>query len=240
MLVAFYLFKRTCMQRNISTLFGNNVEATEGEIGTVKDFYFDDHTWTVRYMVVKTGGWLFGQEVLISPYAVLPHSWESGAFPVRLTKEQVRLSPDIDMEKPVSRGQEEGLANYYSWQRYWKKGFFPGEREILKETNEDPHLRSIQKIADCNILANDGDIGLVSDIIMDDQNWQISYLVADLHNWIGGKKVLIAVNNIKDVNWKNSKVMVKISMKAIKNSSAIDPWNYIVPEDGNALTHSLS
>lgn len=228
------------MQRNTSTLIGNKLEATDGEIGTVSDFYFDDHTWTIRYLLVKTGGWLYGQKVLISPYAILPNSWESGVFPVRLTREQVRVSPDIDKEKPVSRQNEEELARYYSWQRYWRRGFYPGEREISKETSGDTMIRSLQKITDCHIHASDGDIGFVSDIIMDDQTWQISYLVTSLHNWIGGKRVLIAANTIKDVNWEKSKIMVNITMLAIKNSSAIDPWNYIIPETGKALIHSLS
>jgi hypothetical protein len=228
------------MQRNTSNLIGNILVAADGEIGTVKDFYFDEHSWTVRYLVVKTGGWLFGRIVLISPYAVLPHSWESGVFPVRLTKEQVRLSPDIDTENPISREQEEELVNHYSWQKYWRKGFYPGEREILKEPIDTGHLRSAQKITTCDIYASDGDIGNVCDIIMDDQNWQITYLVANLHNWIGGKKVLIAATTIKVVNWERSKVMVNITMLAIKNSSAIDPWNYIIPESGKALSHSLS
>ena len=73
---------------------------------------YDDETWTVRYLIVKTGAWLSGRKVLISPAALLLHSWESGVFPVNLTKEQVRHSPYIDTDKPVSRQQEAELATY--------------------------------------------------------------------------------------------------------------------------------
>ena len=55
------------MQINTNKLVGYNLEATDGEIGKVESFYFDDDTWTIRYMVVKTGGWLSGRKVLISP-----------------------------------------------------------------------------------------------------------------------------------------------------------------------------
>jgi uncharacterized protein YrrD len=110
------------MQRTIDHLIGNNLDATDGEIGKVEDFYFDDETWTIRYLVVKTGNWLSGRKVLISPDSLLQFSWESGIFPVRLTMEQVRNSPDIDTEKPIFRQQEEKLTNYYPWQPYWRTG----------------------------------------------------------------------------------------------------------------------
>lgn len=114
------------MERNVNNLIGNNLDATDGEIGTVKDFYFDDQTWTIRYLVVNTGSWLSGRKVLISPNALLKHSWESGIFPVGLSREQVRNSPDIDTEKPISRQYEQELADYYPWEPYWGTGFYPG------------------------------------------------------------------------------------------------------------------
>jgi uncharacterized protein YrrD len=64
------------MQINTNNLIGYKLEATDGEIGKVETFYFDDDTWTIRYMVVKTGGWLSGRKVLISPEAVLKDSWQ--------------------------------------------------------------------------------------------------------------------------------------------------------------------
>ena len=37
------------------------------DLGTIEDFYFDDERWTIRYVVVKTGRWLTGRTVLLSP-----------------------------------------------------------------------------------------------------------------------------------------------------------------------------
>jgi hypothetical protein len=81
------------MQRISSILIGNNLDATDGEIGKVEDLYFDDQTWTIRYLIIKTASWLSEREVLISPQALLKHSWESGIFPVNLSREQ---SSNID------------------------------------------------------------------------------------------------------------------------------------------------
>ncbi len=240
------------MQRNVNNLIGNNLDATDGEIGKIEDFYFDDQSWTIRYLIVKTGNWLSGRKVLISPDSLLKHSWESGIFPVRLTREQVRHSPDIDTEKPVSRQHEEELAGYYSWDPYWGTGFYPGpiwgvipptpviEPDMIKDLEMtlkptgDSHLRSCREVTGYHIHAIDGDIGHVNDFIMDDQTWQISYLVVDTHNWIGGKKVLVAVRHIKEVQWENSKVVVDISVDDIKHSEGIDKWDYIIPEGDKA------
>jgi uncharacterized protein YrrD len=239
------------MQRNVKALIGDNLQATDGEIGRIEDFYFDDHTWTIRYLVVNTHEWLSGRKVLISPHVIFKHSWVSGIFPVGLTREQVRNSPDIDTDKPVDRQQEETLAAYYSWEPYWGTGFYPGPvwgvipstpgldpTEIIDTTTEqeletptgDSHLRSCKEVTGYHIHAADGDIGHVDDFIIDDQTWQISFLLVDTHNWIGGKKVLVAVKHIRDVEWADSKVTVDLTVEDIRNGSPVDEWNFIIPE----------
>ena len=240
------------MQRDLNHLIGWNLDATDGEIGKVEDFYFDDETWTIRYMIVNTGNWLSGRKVLISPVTLLLHSWESGLFPVNLTKEQVRHSPDIDTDRPVSRQQEAELAAYYPGTNYWGTGFYMGgvwgvipstpvidpgmirEDDKTRLSQEDLHLRSSQQVKGYHIHASDGNIGHVDDFILDDQTWRISYLLVNTHNWIGGKKVLVAVRHIKEVNWENSKVVVDITVNDIKNSTAVDKWDYIIPEGDKA------
>jgi len=236
------------MERNVNNLIGQNLEATDGEIGKVEDFYFDDDTWTIRYLVVTTGGWLSGRKVLISLHALVPHSASSAIFQVNLTKEQVRNSPDIDTDKPVSRQQEEELANHYLWQPYWGTGFYQGGvwgvipstpsidlstvRDLETKTSSpgDQHLRSCKEVTGYHIHTTDGDIGHVNDFIMDDQTWKISYLVVDTHNLIGGKKVLIAVTRIEEVQWGNSKIVTDLTVDTIKNSPAIDKSDYNISE----------
>ncbi len=234
------------MLRNINDLFGFRIAAKDGEIGTVKDFYFDDETWTIRYLIVKTGAWL-SREVLIAPEAVIDHNWEDGTFSVGITKEQIRESPDIDTDKPVSRQQEAELAKYYPWQSYWGTGFYPGGvwgnieptpsfdprliREIDRKENshEDRHLRSSKAVTGYHIHAEDGDVGHVANFIFDDQTWQIAYLLVDTHNWIGGKKVLVAVKHVQHVEWENSKIDVDLTKDTIKTSEPVEKWKYVVP-----------
>ncbi len=234
------------MQQSLNHLINWNLDARDGEIGKVRDFYFDDQKWTIRYLIVKTGSWLSGREVLLSPAVVLRQPWESGLFPVSITKQQVQNSPQIDTDRPVSRQHESELAAYYSWQENWASGLYSGalwgvipatpvfEPSILAEmdteaSHDNLHLRSAGKVKGYHIQAADGDIGHIVDFIIDDQTWQISHLLVDTHNWVGGKKILIEVRHIGSVHWDNSTVSVDLAMQEIKDASAVDQWDYIVP-----------
>ncbi|MEP7063007.1 MAG: PRC-barrel domain-containing protein [Betaproteobacteria bacterium] len=120
------------MLRNISDLEGYAIRATDGEIGHVKNFYFDDAAWVVRYLVVDTGTWLSSRKVLISPIAIGKPNLMSRVLPASITKEQVKNSPDIDTDKPVSRQHEIRYLGYYGYPYYWGgaglwgAGAFPG------------------------------------------------------------------------------------------------------------------
>jgi hypothetical protein len=107
------------MLRSMNDLDDYTIRATDGDIGHVKDFYFDDKTWVVRYLVVDTGNWLSSRKVLISPIAVGHPNWSEKVLPVSITQEQVKNSPDIDTEKPVSRQHEIRYLGYYGYPFYW-------------------------------------------------------------------------------------------------------------------------
>ena len=84
------------MLTNVRLLKGLAIHATDGELGTAGQFYFDDETWAIRYLTVQTGGWLGGRQVLISPFAIRHTDWPAKRLDVALTKKQVENSPDID------------------------------------------------------------------------------------------------------------------------------------------------
>src|SRR5438874_6504231 len=76
------------MLRSADKLAGYKLGAVDGDFGKVKDFYFDDQTWTVRYLVDDTGGWLPGLQVLVSPFAVKSIDDAAKHINVGLTKQQ--------------------------------------------------------------------------------------------------------------------------------------------------------
>lgn len=229
------------MKRSVNGLVGGKVRAKDGDLGRVEEFYFDDHKWIIRYMVVDTGRWLQCRQVLISTAAMKRPEWRSRAFPVNLTKQQVRNSPSIDTDKPVSRQHEINLHNYYNWPIYWGSGASIGpfagvgypvpthlnlmikQKKAPPEKPADPYLRSTHQVTGYHIQAIDGKIGHVQDFIVDDETWAIRYVVVNTQNWLPGKKVLIFPSWIRRVSWDRSKVFVDLSRESIENSPAFDP-----------------
>ena len=235
------------MERSVNSLKGFSIEAKDGAIGEVEEFYFDDETWTIRYLIVKTGSWLSGRQVLISPVAIKNKNWLNKLIPVNLTKKQIQNSPDIDTKKPVSRQQEIELYGHYQWENYWGSGFYGGgssgvsmpfpsiDRKVLmapdkdhKNPNDNIHLRSTERITGYHIHASDGEIGHVNDFIIDDQTLQLLFFVVDTHNWIGGKKVLIPISQVKNVDWSVFEVFLNITTAAVKNSRLFEEAEFIV------------
>ncbi len=107
------------MLRNQQDLEGFAIGASDGHVGHVKDLYFDDDAWVVRYLVVETGAWLASRKVLISPMSIHDPDWLGRVLPVSITMAQVKDSPDIDTDKPVSRQHEMQYLGYYAYPNYW-------------------------------------------------------------------------------------------------------------------------
>lgn len=226
------------MKRSIKSLIGFTIGATDGEIGKVKEFYFDDATWTIRYLIVETGSWLFGRKVLISPVSLLTPDWEKKIFNVNLSMEQIKNSPDINTEKPVSRQQELEMYAHYPWGSYWGSNLYAGiipppisMYDVIlseeKNTNNiteqgNPHLRSTEKVIGYNIKALDGEIGKIEDFLMEDSNWKIDFMAIDAGSWLNEKKVLISPKWIKEIKWATDEVIINASIEHVKNSPEYD------------------
>lgn len=110
------------MLRVVSGLKGYGIEASDGSLGTVADFLFDDRTWRIRWLVVDTGTWLSGRKVLVHPSAIGQADDDHKQLPVTLTKAQVHDSPNILQDRPVSMQMEADLFGYYGWDPMWGAG----------------------------------------------------------------------------------------------------------------------
>ena len=222
--------ERIIMLSKAGTLTGYKLDSLDGEIGEVKEFYFDDRYWTIRYLVADTGNWLTGRKVLISPYALVAVIAAEQHITIDLTKRQIEDSPSLNSDKPVSHQFEQAYYGHYGWPMYWggpyRWGPYPyivRDREKRREPNEggkawDPHLRSTYGVSGHHIQALDGEIGHVQDFIIDDETWAIRYLIIDTHNWWPGKKVLVSPQWIESVSWGERKVFVNLSREAVKQA----------------------
>jgi len=252
-------YRREIMLHNISDLKGYTISATDGEIGEVQDFYFDDDDWTIRYLVIDTGKWLPGRKVLISPISMGKANRDRQSIAINLTKEQIEKSPGIDTEKPVSRQYETSYYDYYGYPYYWGGPYlwgpvaFPGavgapvnanvdsvaEAAAVRDndSSNDPHLRSASEVTGYYIEANDGDIGHVEDFIVDDDDWAIRYILVDTKNWWPGKKVVVSPNWIEQVSWSDSRVYVNAARDDVQHAPEYESNEALTREYETKLHH---
>jgi hypothetical protein len=230
------------MFTNIEQLYGKKLGASDGDIGHVKDFYFDDTTWLVRYLVADTGSWLSGRQVLLSPHAFGIHAFggsdeDPNVLLVNLTRKQIENSPSIESHRPVSRQYEEDYHRYYGWPAYWEGGGMLGLAGFPVVTpppipnnpshhghnqRDDIHLRSTKAVTGYHIQATDGPIGSVSSLMVDGGNWAIRELVVETGHWYAGKKILLLPKNIDRMSYEDSTVFVNLTKEDIQRTSTND------------------
>jgi hypothetical protein len=190
-----------------SAINGYAIEASDGRLGSVSDLLFEDANWIIRWLVVDTGNWLSGRRVLL-PLATLGHPDPAlHEFSVKFTMQQVKESPDVDTDQPVSRQNQTYLYNHY--------GFYPYPNE------EDSHLRSIATVTGYHIHAADGEIGHVEDFLVDDASWGIRYITVNTRNWWPGERVLISPRSVWEIDWADR----FNSMSIVKGSKMVPYWN---------------
>ena len=227
------------MLRSIKQLYGGKLGALDGEIGHVKDFYFDDQNWVVRYLVADTGSWLLGRKVLISPHAFGSLDPAGKLLPVKLTRKQIEDSPSIEARKPVSRQYEEEYYRYYGWPNYWQGDALwgmscfpilevpnqplpikPAAARDRSPENADAHLGSTRALDGCQLQASDGTVGHICDFMMDDQSWAISQLIVRIGHRFSGKEVEIPTSQIVGISYEKSTVTVNMTSAALEQSPA--------------------
>lgn len=231
----------------ISALKGFAVEASDGVIGTVGDVLFDDRTWRIRWLVIDTGAWLSTRKVLIHPSSVDQGDYGRHAIRFALTMAQIEASPDISSDEPVSQQLEDHIYDYYGWEPNWGDGYFgidgmerlldanggsatarePNLRDIIPDESGDSHLRSVSAVTGYHIKATDGEIGHVENFLVDDEFWEIRYLIADTRNWWPGKHVLLSPYSVHGVDGSDQEINVAVTRAQVKASPPWEPAKLI-------------
>jgi hypothetical protein len=230
------------MFQNIKQLYGKKLGASDGDIGHVIDFYFDDKSWAVRYLVADTGSWLSGRQVLLTPHAFGNHAFgrsdaDVDVLRVNLTRKQIEDSPSIETHRPVSRQYEEEYYTYYGWPAYWEgDGMLgaagypvvtpPSTPENLQHhghnQRDDVHLRSTKSATGYRIQATDGVIGTVSSFMVDGRTWAIREMVVETGHWYSGKEVLVLPDNIERISYEDSTVFVNLKKEDLQQTMGND------------------
>jgi len=228
------------MLQSIKQLYGIKLAASDGNLGHVKDFYFNDQNWAVRYLVADTGNWLPGRQVLLSPLAFAGLRPDGKVLQVNLTRKQIADSPSIETHKPVSRQYEELYHRYYGWPHYWEgDGLWGGMRSFPvlelppkfasvqppaatgpKAVRPDAHLRSTLAVNGYHLQATDGIVGHVCDFLVDEKSWAIGELVIKIGHRFTGKEVRIPASQVAEISYDSSKVHVKLNTDSVERSPA--------------------
>lgn len=212
--------------------------ATDGEIGQVDDIYFDDKSWQVRYIVVDTSKWLPGRRVLISPESVTGSSPDDKAIRLNLSREQIRESPDVSTDRPVSEQVQADLAGYYGW-TYMPTGMVPAVGLVPslgmipsavpqppaghmppQEPSGDDNLRSLKEVLGYRVEAADGDLGRLIDLALSPARPQIEWLFVEA-NQSGKELIRVPVDRVIEIEWTGSRVRLRGSRAEIAGDSGV-------------------
>lgn len=217
---------------------GATIHATDGDIGSVEDFYIEESPWVVRYLLVDTGTWLSGRRVLLSPMSVRG-AWGADGISVTLTRDQVRNSPAFDPAGFRSREHEATLLGYYGYPYYWGWsgvwGTFENPAALVTAPRDaavgahasaaarDAHgLQSTSASTGYHLHAVDGEIGHVDDFLIGEDSWRVRYLLVDTSNWIGGRWVVVSSDALTGVDRAQGRLHVNVTRDAVKQSPSLD------------------
>jgi hypothetical protein len=236
------------MLRGVRQLQQFAIRASDGNIGGVTDFYFDDERWAVRYLVVDTGKWLPGKRVLISPHHIAPPDWTVEELQVVLSRDQVKSAPETGTHKPVARREEiahyfyYGLSPYWTGPALWGAAPYPmvpssaaiaemdryvQEEHARASAQGDEHLRSTREVIGYVLHARDGELGTIDDFLVEDRSWAIRYLVINTSQWWFGKRVLIPPTWITSVEWAKQTAYCRVTRQQVKESPTYDRANHL-------------
>lgn len=226
------------MQIAFSKMKGTSLIGSDDSVGSIADLFVDTQDWGGRFVVVDTGHWLPGRRVLLPPTLITERDWGAGKAVVGLTQQQVKDSPDVETNQPISRQLETELLKHYDVPYHWSPVGIPltGGNSVAVPLStsaavEEQHhvesgslnLRSVDELQDYYIKASDGEIGHVEEFVIDDQSWTVRYMVVDTKNWLPARKVLISPEWIDSISWANKTVNVKMTREQIKKSPEFDP-----------------
>lgn len=221
-----------------SDLLKCDLHTAEGEAGRVHDIYFDDQHWIIRYLVVSAGKWLARNKVLVTPNVVQDIDLERKRIHISLTKETLENSPYFDSEQTVSRHYEAEYFKYFGWSPYWEgdpylssvippQPYQTPEDRLEPSKPENPHLRGVDKVEGYHVKSSDGEIGHVSDFLIDTNSWVIKLLEINTRNWLPGKQVLIMPTCVESVDWAKAQITVSVAKQLIENAPQIKELEFL-------------
>ncbi len=230
------------MLRSISNLSDVTIADRDGEIGAVGDLLFDDGGWTVRYLVIDDGGLVPERQLLVPPVAIEDANRTDNRLPLAVTRHQVVNGPRVGLGESVSRRLEEQIYGYFGWEPYWADDNPDEEdeepsiqeevelvdaRQIEKDPTDEPegrpHLRSAREVMGYHVRADGAVVGRVDDLIVDDEEWVVRFVVLDAGDEGLDRKLLLAAELIDRISYEDYAVFLTVEADKIAGAPVYDP-----------------
>lgn len=232
------------------------VEARDGRKGHTEDLYFDDQNWRVRYAVTGSGFLFTRQQGLVKSTLLGEPNVKTQTVQVSLTKQQLDEADSPEAHPPVSEQREREMQrrHFEFWpplmigapgaaftpaiaERQLFAGGTAAERSLeeVPEEPEDPHLRSLNELSGYAISAADGDIGSVSDFLLDPDGWKILYIVVDTGTWLPGRQVAIKPDWISDISWAGQSLVVNASKEEVSQAPELSQLDELERSDAHLV-----
>jgi len=177
----------------------------------------------MRYLVVDIGKLLHRRKVLISPTAIVGIDRTSKVASLKHSIDQIKNSPDIDVDKPVYRQLEEQLLNYYGWVAHWTPRSGLSERQSEPVPTGDTHLRSMNNVCKYAVMAFDGRVGSIDDFVVDPNGWRIPLVILDTRHYLSATQVVIPAPRLKGVRVEDREISIDMNKADVSAAPHFDP-----------------
>ncbi|MFW5684412.1 MAG: hypothetical protein ACOC1I_06130 [Spirochaetota bacterium] len=242
------------MLLSTARLENSKVQATDGDVGKVETFLFDEEQWVLRYIVARYGLPLFGKHVLLSPVSVRSTADDGTKLSVGLTKEQIKNAPSADLARPISRRKEEQFHRYYQIPVYWGGAGLWGsamtpmeagtvtyepspeaEPEPISAADEEYHLRSTEELEGYRVQSRDEHVGTVAGFIIEDTTWAVRYLRVDAKEEIGGGNLFVSPHWVDEITWIERKLTLDMESKRLSEVPTVGVEGALSREEEDQL-----
>lgn len=221
------------MLHSLNNINNYKVIAADGEMGFCKDFLFNDEDWNLHYLLADTHKWLpGGKKLLIHTSAIQKVDTKNKEVRICLTKRELKDSPSLLANEPISRAYEKTYMCYFDYATYHVgpiplDSYFTGvhtERVKIAAAPDEPdseknHIHSAHFVEDYTLDVANKLYGHIVDFVFDDVEWDIKFLAIELGNWfMHDKQRLLAPSELETIDWPKQQVHVDIDVDSLKES----------------------
>ncbi len=226
--------------QGLKHLFGYHVRATDEEIGKVEDFFVDDRSWTVRYMLMRTGGIFSGASAVIPAACLGQPNTASRSMPVKFSKAELEGLAEADVKPVGDEMRALCKALYGKSDDRRDRGFI----RVGCTTNQDAaasSLRSVRELASYQIETRDGPCGLCTDLLADLHEWKVPYLVVNTKEFRPHGHVLAPTTWVQEISWRDMEIEVATSREKLQHAQRFDAASHeIKPGIGQKPLHKTA